>query len=123
MARRAENFVCEIGSEIALPFARDYCRRWRVKHDPEAGEGMWWAGAFIKGNLRAVVGLACYGTFGMIVSGIFTDGSLESVGAAKMLAQRLAELPCDLFGTLHLPSQRARKLFRTSGWTLAQGVL
>jgi len=117
------NFCAEIGPELALPLARDYCRRWSVTHDPEAGEGMWWAGAFFGGGLRAVMGLASLGSEGMLVSGIFTvDLTRESFAATKMLLQRLVEMPCDLYGTLHLPTQQARRAFRKQGWNLLQGV-
>lgn len=121
--REARDYVAEIGTELALPLARAYCGRWKLAHDPESGEGMWWAGAFIDGGLRATMGLASLGPRGMLVTGIFTDGSDHEIAAAKMLVIRLRDLPCDLWGTLHLPSERYRRMFRKDGWLLNQGVI
>ena len=123
VVREARDYVAEIGPELALPLARAYCDRWKLPYDPEAGEGMWWAGAFVADGLRAAMGLASLGEQGMIVSGIFTDGSLHDIVAARMLIVRLTELPCELWGTLHLPSERFRRMFRKDGWALQQGVI
>lgn len=121
--REARDYVAEIGPELALPLARAHCERWKLVYDPEAGEGMWWAGAFVANGLRATMGLASFGAHGMIVSGVFTDGSVHEAAAAKMLIVRLTELPCELRGTLHLPTERFRRMFRKDGWMLQQGVI
>lgn len=123
MAPPLRNFVAEVGPEIALPIARSYCALWKLRHDPTAGEEMWWAGAFLGGALRGVIGLASLGDAGMLVTGVFTDGSEFSARAASMLLERLADIPCSLVATLHLPNANIRRAFRKSGWRLKQGVI
>jgi len=123
MSRTALKYVAEIGPELALPLARAYCTTWKIEHDPSAGEGMWWAGAFIRGALRAVLGLATLDDRTMIVSGVFTDGSEFADDARRMLLTRLSDLPCELIATLHLPTQRARRVLAKDGWRLSQGVI
>ena len=120
MARPARTFIAEIGPELALPVARAYCVRHALCYS--GGDDMWWSGAFILGTLRAVMGLSSLGPMGLLVSGIFHDESDEAFTACRMFVQRLTEMPCDLYGSLHLPTERERRVFRRNGWALLQGV-
>lgn len=117
------NYVAEVGSDIALPLARAYCTAWKIAHDPAAGEDMWWAGAFLNGSLRGVIGLASLGDAGLLVTGVFTDGSEHAARATKMLLSRLSDVPCEIMATLHLPTATARRAFAKHGWRLTQGVI
>jgi hypothetical protein len=120
VARPAKTFIAEIGPELAVPFAEDYCVRHELPFLP--GDQTWWAGAFVSGALRAVMGVSSLGSMGMLISGVFHDDSDEAFTACRMFVERLTEMPCDLYGSLHLPTERARSIFRKKGWTLLQGV-
>ncbi|MDE2097412.1 MAG: hypothetical protein KGL39_09225 [Patescibacteria group bacterium] len=122
MSRAALQYVIEIGPEVALPLAHAHCARYQQAYDDEAGLDMFWAGAVLRNSVRAVVGLAALPS-AFFVTGIFTDGSPYEYAAAKLLAERINELPCDLVGRLHLPSLLIRRLFRKNGWNLLQGVV
>jgi hypothetical protein len=122
VARHPGKFVAQIGPELALPLAHAYCRHFGLEFDPEAGERMFFVGAFVRSGLRAVCGLASLeGAF--LVSGIFTDGSPYAPLGARMIGLQLASIPCALVGTLHLPAYEMRRLFRKDGWQLTQGVV
>lgn len=122
MSRPASSYVSEIGPEVALPFVACACARRHIPHNG-GGEAMFWTGAFIRGQLRAVVGLASYGERGMIVSGIFSDGSVDEAKAVKMLAKRLSALPCDLIGTIILPNANEYRGMTRKGWQFARSFL
>lgn len=118
MSRIARTLVQEIGHEIAMPLARAYCRRFGLQCDTSSGIGTLWFGAFVRGALTAVVGLAPFGD-DFFVSGIYTTGSEDERAAVKMLADRLSSLPNTLHGTIHVPDSRCYRVLRKQGWTLS----
>lgn len=97
--------VIEVDADVALPIARAYCREWRIEHDPEAGERMFWLGAVVRGMVVAVLGFGSLGEDGVLVTGVFTTGGAHERTGVRMLLRRLEDIPWRVFATLHLATR------------------
>lgn len=95
--------LSEIGTELALPFIKDYVRRRNLPLNLEAIEGVEWIGAWYAGSLRAVGGIRdlrdAFPTWRYIY-GFYGDGSARQNVGMHAIGKALLGLPWGLVGVI-----------------------
>ena len=116
--------VCEIGAELAVPFMREYAKRWNLPFNDEALDGVQWIGAFYQGSLRAVAGIRDLSFLGgrwatwRYVYGFYTDGSDKRNIGAHAIGKALISLPFGLLGCIFFENLRMIRVARRHGFSI-----
>ena len=90
--------VSEIGAELAVPFMREYAKRWNMPFNDDALEGVERIGAWYGGSLRAVAGirdLRFRRTWSMwrYIYGFYGDGGPHQNVGVHAVGKALVGLP------------------------------
>ena len=94
--------VSEIGTELAIPFMREYAKRWNLPFNDDALDGVEWLGAWYNGSLRAVGGIRDLSFLGgrwatwRYVYGFYGDGGAHQNVGVHAIGKALVDLPFGL---------------------------
>jgi hypothetical protein len=116
--------VTEIGTELAVPFMKEYAKRWGLPFNDDAIEGVQWIGAWYGGSLRAVAGIRDLSFLGApwstwrYVYGFYTDGSSHQNVGAHAVGKALISLPWGLMGLIYFTNLRMIRTARRHGFNI-----
>jgi hypothetical protein len=116
--------VSEIGTELAVPFMREYAKRWDLPFNDEALEGVQWIGAWYNGSLRAVAGIRDLSFLGgrwatwRYVYGFYGDGGTHQNVGVHAIGKALIGLPFGLLGVVYFENLRMIRVARRHGFAI-----
>lgn len=116
--------VSEIGAELAVPFMREYAKRWNMPFNDDALEGVEWIGAWYGGSLRAVAGIRDLSFLGgrwstwRYIYGFYGDGGPHQNVGVHAVGKALVGLPFGLMGAVYFDNLRMIRVARRHGFTI-----
>ena len=116
--------VTEIGTELAIPFMREYAKRWKLPFNEDGLEGVQWIGAWYGGSLRAVAGIRDLSYLGgrwatwRYVYGFYGDGGPHQNVGVHAIGKALIGLPFGLLGAVYFENLRMIRVARRHGFTI-----
>lgn len=116
--------VSEIGTELAIPFMREYVKRWDLPFNEDAIDGVEWIGAWYNGSLRAVAGIRDLSFLGgrwatwRYVYGFYGDGGPHQNVGVHAIGKALIGLPFGLMGVVYFENLRMIRVARRHGFAI-----
>lgn len=116
--------VTEIGTELAVPFMRDYAKRWNLPFNDDAIDDVLWIGAWYQGSLRAVAGIRDLSYLGgrwstwRYVYGFYGDGGPKQNVGVHAIGKALINLPYGLIGCVYFDNLRMIRIARRHGFSI-----
>lgn len=116
--------VSEIGTELAIPFMREYAKRWNLPFNDDALDGVEWLGAWYNGSLRAVGGIRDLSFLGgrwatwRYVYGFYGDGGAHQNVGVHAIGKALVDLPFGLLGVVYFENLRMIRVARRHGFAI-----
>lgn len=116
--------VTEIGTELAVPFMKEYAKRWGLPFNEDGIEGVQWIGAWYGGSLRAVAGIRDLSYLGgrwatwRYVYGFYGDGGPHQNVGVHAIGKALIGLPFGLLGAVFFENLRMIRVARRHGFII-----
>jgi hypothetical protein len=111
--------LAQIPGDLARPFVRLYCERFDLPVEWEGFERVTWFGSFYEGALRAVIGFYPLSEVnGMLVYGLYGDGSAHEKRSLAQLFQFMDKFPMDLYGTVYAGNEIMQRALNNRRYTV-----
>ncbi len=115
--------ITQIPAEWAVPFVKDYCRRWDIPYDRDEemiyGKGVLWMGALYQGALKAVCGVFAADELPgeLFVYGFYGDGTKHQFAPLRALIEFINKLPYnDKYGYILADNAKMVRILHKYGW-------